>query len=673
MGQVSYGTITVSDITDITDVYLEYGLAVDSATVDNNYAFNQTGERGWLTTYPNWQSGYQIWVREVTQKEGLPPEPGTPYLDKAVNQINNNFINLDNRLKNFFYPGDPTYSGAFAVSKGTADGLVVTNANTYGFNTRMSVSSVSMGYNKIPLLEMGILGSNFNGIKLYSPIMDHSTISGNRLDATLTSEGLKLLKGGIEAGTYSSTTTDFIYLSTEDYSNTPIVNIGGNSTGWRQIIGSKFGVKNDGTVYASNADISGAITANSGKIGGWSIGTDTNKSLYYSNSTPGASTNNLVLSPSSAKNTNAIGGSAANLTWFISAGRAFGVTTAGKLYAAGVNISGEIVADGGKIGGLILEEDSVHSNGKTLNNNVAGTYIDSLGQFNTGDGANYIKSWKDPSDNKWKISLRASEMLFSSGANVEDELITAKSNAETAKTSIDKEINGYLSVVVESNVYAESAIEIDAEKYDSSFGEGTNTFTYTNNHWYLNGSLVTEENLSNYGITIKQTPVEGDSFNIIATNVESLSSSLTNLREEVNSNSDSINNLIDHSESNTSSISVLSEKSSATTETVDDLTSQVQELSDTLYGEKAEREARMTFGTDSNGDPILTLGGGAHSDFQMNLTNLKLEFKEKNYTVAFISGHVLTIENANISTQLQMNNFAWIPRKNGHLTLKYMG
>lgn len=673
MSQVSYGTITVSDITDITDVYLEYGLALDNANVDNNYAFDQLGERGWSTDYPNWQSGYQVWIREITQKEGLLPEPGTPYLDKAVNQINNDFINLDNRLKNFFYPGDPTYSGAFAVSKGTADGLVVTNANTYGFNTRMSVSSVSMGYNKIPLLEMGILGSNFNGIKLYSPIMDHSTISGNRLDATLTSEGLKLLKGGIEAGTYSSTTTDFIYLSTEDYSNTPIVNIGGNSTGWRQIIGSKFGVKNDGTVYASNADISGAITANSGKIGGWSIGTDTNKSLYYSNSTPGASTNNLVLSPSSAKNTNAIGGSAANLTWFISAGQAFGVTTAGKLYATGVNISGEIIADSGKIGGLILEESSIHSNEKTLNNNVAGIYIDGLGQFNTGDGVNYIKSWKDSSDNKWKISLRASEMLFSSGANVEDELITAKSDAETAKASIDKEINGYLSIVVESSIYEESAIEIDAEKYGSSFGAGTNTFTYTNNHWYLNGSLVTEEDFSNYGMTIKQTPVEGDSFNVISTNVESLSSSLTNLREEVNSNSDSISNLITYTESNTSNISALSEESSATTETVDDLTTQVQELSDALYGEKTEREARMTFGTDSAGDPILTLGGGAHSDFQMDLTNLKLAFKEKNYTVASISGHVLTIENANVSSQLQMGNFAWIPRKNGHLTLKYIG
>ena len=259
MAQVSYGTITVSDLTDITDVYLEYAKVVD--TVVRYQDIPSTTE--WSEIYPEWESGYQIWIRQVTKKEGLPDEYGTPYLDKAVNQINNNFINLDNRLRNFFYPGDPSYSGAFAVSKSTADGLDVTDADTYGFNTRMGVGSISMGYNKIPLLEMGILGSNFNGIKLYSPIMDHSTISGNRLDATLTSEGLKLLKGGIEAGTYNSTTTDFIYLSTIDYNNTPTVNIGGNTSGWRQIIGSKFGVKNDGTLYAAGAHVDGDIIAQS--------------------------------------------------------------------------------------------------------------------------------------------------------------------------------------------------------------------------------------------------------------------------------------------------------------------------------------------------------------------------------------------------------------------------
>ena len=230
MSQVSYGTITINDLTDITDVYLEYALVSDTIT----RAEDIPSSTQWNTTYPTWVSGQQIWIRRVTRKEGIDtPEYGTPYLDTAVNQIQNNYIGLSNKLRTFFYPGDSTYSGAFAV----------------------------MGYNKIPLLEMGLLGSNFNGIKLYSPILTNNVITGNRLDATLTSEGLKLLKGGIEAGTPNQ--SGFIYLSTEPYGSYSI-NSSTDIIDWKEIIGTKFGVREDGTLYASNAVISGQITVGSG-------------------------------------------------------------------------------------------------------------------------------------------------------------------------------------------------------------------------------------------------------------------------------------------------------------------------------------------------------------------------------------------------------------------------
>lgn len=79
--------------------------------------------------------------------------------------------------------------------------------------------------------------------------------------ATLNANGLVVSKGGIiSANPYSLNNNNFIYLSTEDYSGSPTIEINGNSIGWREIIGTKFGVKNDGTLYASNAVISGAIT-----------------------------------------------------------------------------------------------------------------------------------------------------------------------------------------------------------------------------------------------------------------------------------------------------------------------------------------------------------------------------------------------------------------------------
>lgn len=104
----------------------------------------------------------------------------------------------------------------------------------------------------------------------------------------------------------------------------------------------------NGVIHAKGVNLTGQIIATSGTIGGWNIGTDTNKSLYYGNQTPGATTTNLVLSPTSATNSNAIGGSGTGLTWFISAGKVFGVTTDGGIYASK-----------GKIGGWTIDGNSL--------------------------------------------------------------------------------------------------------------------------------------------------------------------------------------------------------------------------------------------------------------------------------------------------------------------------
>ena len=87
------------------------------------------------------------------------------------------------------------------------------------------------------------------------------------MDATLTSEGLKLLKGGIEAGTFNS--NDYIYVWSNDDNNHAIKigNSSNNKNDWRIIAGNKFGVDKAGNLYANNADITGAITATSLTIG----------------------------------------------------------------------------------------------------------------------------------------------------------------------------------------------------------------------------------------------------------------------------------------------------------------------------------------------------------------------------------------------------------------------
>lgn len=354
MAQISYGTITITDITDIGDVYLEYCMVEAGKTTSQVEAKSTwvSPEVSWSTVYPTWQNGYEIWVRQVQIREGIesgiytiqfsatttnsvifrlhgydsngqwlrqlftttitststlpivqtlelpsdikfvrlsypltgventgifkgestsdgtglidistnesgsipasgtpasnssfnrtqliavyPQGYGTPYLDTAVNQIansiytiNTNVINLDNRLKAFFWPGDSSYSGAFAVAKTSDDGLDVSNANTYGFNTRVATGLVSIGYNKIPLSEWGIN----EGLKMYYPISDNETLIDNKLGMQLTANTLNLYNPTLsyieyngktenenpqELRLYEYSTLDNVYILTTD-------------------------------------------------------------------------------------------------------------------------------------------------------------------------------------------------------------------------------------------------------------------------------------------------------------------------------------------------------------------------------------------------------------------------------------------------------------------------
>ena len=189
---------------------------------------------------------------------------------------------------------------------------------------------------------------------------------------------------------------------------------------WREVIGTKFGVDSEGNLYASNVDINGQITAISGAIGGWQIGTDTNKSLYYEYNIPGASETNLVLSPESAENVISIGGSETNLTWFISVGNIFGVTTKGKLYSTS-----------GRIGGWAIDANSLQSVSGSVGLRSADTDIvfwagasssSADAPFRiTKDGALYANNINFQSGGETIVSLLNRELRISS-ANIVNNL-----------------------------------------------------------------------------------------------------------------------------------------------------------------------------------------------------------------------------------------------------------
>jgi hypothetical protein len=62
MAQISYGSITIVDTTDIEQMYVEYAKNSNSASAPN---------LGWSTSTPTWENGKFIWQRTVIKKQGI--------------------------------------------------------------------------------------------------------------------------------------------------------------------------------------------------------------------------------------------------------------------------------------------------------------------------------------------------------------------------------------------------------------------------------------------------------------------------------------------------------------------------------------------------------------------------------------------------------------------------
>lgn len=190
-------------------------------------------------------------------------------------------------------------------------------------------------------------------IKIYNPTKGTAAVTINSAGATfegdIVANSLTLgQNASIDYSKVNHTPDLTVYIAKDGTIGTePSDSSASSSTG--------FKVSSAGLLKAANAVITGKIFATAGIIGGWNIGTDSSKSLYYGNQTPGATDSNLVLSTSSATNSNAIGGSATGLHWFMSAGKVFGVTTNGALYSTS-----------GHIGGWTIDANNLKSSNGTV-------------------------------------------------------------------------------------------------------------------------------------------------------------------------------------------------------------------------------------------------------------------------------------------------------------------
>lgn len=167
------------------------------------------------------------------------------------------------------------YPAGSYMASGNSNTFDYENSSTYGFNSFLEHTKLHFRYNAIDLDTIGL-----DGLKLYAPVISNNVITSSQLgveltstalkfyrpgtatvDAQLDSDGLKITNGSIVLGSTSGTTAGNVTLSNVDFSRSinsiPRSNL-------RLAIGSNFGVKNDGTLYASNAVISGQITVGSG-------------------------------------------------------------------------------------------------------------------------------------------------------------------------------------------------------------------------------------------------------------------------------------------------------------------------------------------------------------------------------------------------------------------------
>ena len=203
MAQISYGSITVSDVTDIENVYFEYALAKSDASETSikagTYTFSQTGERGWSTTYPTWTRGYQIWVREVKKYANIDNVVTlTPYLDKAVNDLNNIVDNIDidslqTKLKyiwvntnNNSHPRG-TYAASGREQESTPITFDINDQSTYGFNTHLAHNALDLRYNNVKMTSL-----TTGALTFYVPMYKNGSYVQGGEGLILNANGLRL-------------------------------------------------------------------------------------------------------------------------------------------------------------------------------------------------------------------------------------------------------------------------------------------------------------------------------------------------------------------------------------------------------------------------------------------------------------------------------------------------
>lgn len=333
--------------------------------------------------------------------------------------------------------------------------------------------------------------------------------------ASFTANGLVLKKGGITGGTFTNQGTNnrFVYLSTEDYGTTISIN-GHSASNWRQIIGTKFGVDNDGNLYASNAVISGAITATSLTLGS-GVTVSTNNISGLSTVATSGSYNDLDNKPTIPSLTGYIHTDGTIGSTATEGANSFTVASSGALTASNAIIYGTLYASKGYIGGWQIGTDgnkSLHNGSSntspTIGNN---TIILSKGLTSTTSiaGSSGSQTWTIAASTNFGVTTAGK--LYATGAEISGDL-----TASSLKINGNNYLTDITTISSKASGNAEYEVVIKVNSIDYTNSSATLIAIPTKLGESTTGSFVWYKNTINtaHGGTISTTTNTNDTLTV---------------------------------------------------------------------------------------------------------------------------------------------------------------
>lgn len=368
------------------------------------------------------------------------------------------------------------------------------------------------------------------------------------------------------------------------------------------------------------------------------------------------------------------------------------VITAKSITATKINVK-DLVAFDATIGGFNITDHAIYSGVKSsVNNNTNGMYMDDEGQMALGDAFNYLKYYKvtnpDTGDIEYKLELSADKILFKTGEKSLDEaideirkglsdddktIITTIKNVTTqyAKNSDDENppTTGW-TIAVPTLLANEHLWIKNVVTYNNDTTTETDPLCLSKFKGPLNTSIDHVDN--EYYLSSSKRSVKDGEWQIVMPKLFDGKYLWTRLRIYftdstiittdpvlaglVNTSAEELEKLASTMRSEFQSIQNGWEMS------FEGLEGKVDENKESTDNEFATFKKYIRF---VNGNIHL---GDEKNPVELRIENDQIAFYQQNEKLAYFSNNKLMVNNADISTRLDLGNFAFIPQSNGSLT-----